>query len=77
VVAGALIAEYRPLTMNYETLGNSLPHLHTHLLPRYLADPRPGRPFPLPDPGTVGPITEGRLLAEAAAIRARTGHSAA
>jgi diadenosine tetraphosphate (Ap4A) HIT family hydrolase len=64
--------------MNYETLGNSLSHLHTHLIPRYLADPRPGRPFPLPDPGTTtGLIPEGRLLADAAAIRARTGHSVA
>jgi diadenosine tetraphosphate (Ap4A) HIT family hydrolase len=63
--------------MNYETLGNSLPHLHTHLLPRYLVDPRPGRPFPLPDPGTTGLVPEARLLAEVAAIRGRTGHCAA
>ena len=34
-VAGALIAVYQPLKMNYETLGNSLPHLHTHLIPRF------------------------------------------
>jgi hypothetical protein len=27
VVARALIARYQPLKMNYETLGNSLPHL--------------------------------------------------
>lgn len=78
LVAGALMAEYEPLKMNYETLGNSLPHLHTHLIPRYLVDPRPRRPFPLPDPGTAtGLIPEDRLLAEAAAIRARTGHWAA
>ena len=32
--------------MNYEVLGNALPHLHTHLVPRYLDDPAPGRPFP-------------------------------
>ena len=37
---------YRPLKMNYEVLGNALPHLHTHLVPRYLDDPAPGRPFP-------------------------------
>ena len=35
------------MKMNYETLGNSLPHLHTHLVPRYTDDPRPGQPFPL------------------------------
>jgi diadenosine tetraphosphate (Ap4A) HIT family hydrolase len=46
-VAQALDRYYRPLKMNYETLGNSLPHLHTHLIPRYVEDPAPGRPFPL------------------------------
>jgi diadenosine tetraphosphate (Ap4A) HIT family hydrolase len=40
---------FRPIKMNYETLGNSLPHLHTHVIPRYEQDPRPGRPFPFPD----------------------------
>src|SRR5215204_4874812 len=29
-VAKALADYYQPLKMNYETLGNSLPHLHTH-----------------------------------------------
>jgi diadenosine tetraphosphate (Ap4A) HIT family hydrolase len=46
-VARALIEYYQPLKMNYETLGNSLPHLHTHLVPRYQVDPAPGQPFPL------------------------------
>ncbi len=46
-VARALITYYHPLKMNYETLGNSLPHLHTHLVPRYQEDPAPGQPFPL------------------------------
>ena len=35
--------------MNYETLGNSLPHLHTHVMPRYADDPKPGWPFPHPE----------------------------
>jgi diadenosine tetraphosphate (Ap4A) HIT family hydrolase len=35
--------------MNYEVLGNSLPHLHTHVMPRYSDDPRPGWPFPHPE----------------------------
>src|SRR5215470_1847694 len=46
-VARALISVYQPLKMNYETLGNSVPHLHTHLIPRFTDDPRPGQPFPL------------------------------
>jgi diadenosine tetraphosphate (Ap4A) HIT family hydrolase len=40
---------FRPIKMNYETLGNSLPHLHTHVVPRYEQDSRPGRPFPFAD----------------------------
>ena len=38
-----------PVKMNYDFLGNSLPHLHTHVIPRYADDPRPGWPFPFPD----------------------------
>jgi diadenosine tetraphosphate (Ap4A) HIT family hydrolase len=46
-VARALQQHYQPLKMNYETLGNTIPHLHTHLVPRYAEDdPAPGRPFP-------------------------------
>ena len=42
-----------PVKLNYDVLGNSLPHLHTHVIPRYADDPKPGWPFPFPedDPG--------------------------
>ena len=54
-VARALEAHLRPVKMNYNLLGNSGPHLHTHLIPRYADDPRPGWPFPFPedDPGEI------------------------
>jgi diadenosine tetraphosphate (Ap4A) HIT family hydrolase len=68
-VARALITVYSPLKMNYETLGNSLPHLHTHLVPWYPADPRPGQPFPLSAQTPVARISEPVLLAEAAELR--------
>jgi diadenosine tetraphosphate (Ap4A) HIT family hydrolase len=68
-VARALIKVYQPLKMNYETLGNSLPHLHTHLLPRFAVDPRPGQPFPLSAQQPAGKVPETRLLAEAADLR--------
>lgn len=45
--ARLLVGYFQPLKMNYETLGNGEPHLHTHLVPRYLIDPAPGQPFPL------------------------------
>jgi diadenosine tetraphosphate (Ap4A) HIT family hydrolase len=70
-VARALIARYEPLKMNYETLGNTLPHLHTHLIPRYREDPAPGAPFPLV--ATAADAAENpadRLEGEAAALRA-------
>jgi hypothetical protein len=61
---------YEPLKMNYETLGNSLPHLHTHLIPRYKSDGAPGRPFPLGrQDGSVPQVPEERLTAEATALR--------
>jgi diadenosine tetraphosphate (Ap4A) HIT family hydrolase len=69
-VAKALAEYYRPLKMNYETLGNTVPHLHTHLVPRYRIDPAPGRPFPLlPQSGTEEPISDAILRDDAAALR--------
>ena len=38
-----------PVKLNYDVLGNSLPHLHTHVIPRYADDPKPGWPFPFPE----------------------------
>jgi diadenosine tetraphosphate (Ap4A) HIT family hydrolase len=37
---------FAPCHMNYQLLGNLVPHLHVHLVPRYLDDPAPGRPLP-------------------------------
>ncbi|WP_338765882.1 HIT family protein [Nocardia vulneris] len=69
-VAKALTRHYQPLKMNYETLGNSLPHLHTHLIPRYVVDPAPGRPFPLlPQDGSEPTIPDEQLRADAEALR--------
>ena len=33
-VAGAIDEEYRPVKMNWLSLGNGVPHLHVHLVPR-------------------------------------------
>jgi diadenosine tetraphosphate (Ap4A) HIT family hydrolase len=48
-VARGLELYLKPVKMNYNLLGNSVPHLHTHLIPRYASDPRPGWPFPFPE----------------------------
>src|SRR5689334_19078184 len=34
-----------PDHMNYELLGNTNPHLHWHIIPRYKTDPRWGQPI--------------------------------
>jgi diadenosine tetraphosphate (Ap4A) HIT family hydrolase len=33
-VGAGLDEQYRPAKMNYLTLGNTMPHLHTHIVPR-------------------------------------------
>jgi predicted kinase/diadenosine tetraphosphate (Ap4A) HIT family hydrolase len=43
-VARAVERHVTPIKMNLEMLGNSLPHLHTHVIPRHLDDGEPGHP---------------------------------
>jgi diadenosine tetraphosphate (Ap4A) HIT family hydrolase len=71
-VGRAIEAVLRPVKMNYDVLGNWVPHLHTHVVPRYADDPRPGWPFPFPDPDPA-PMPEDRLLADVAALRDALG----
>ena len=44
ISARALNEAFKPDHMNYATLGNVIPHLHYHLIPRYKDDPRWGAP---------------------------------
>ncbi len=57
-VARAIDTVFKPMKVNLMTLGNWVPHLHTHVVPRYADDPAPGGPItwaemfyeePLPD----------------------------
>ncbi|HEX5415222.1 MAG TPA: HIT family protein [Chloroflexota bacterium] len=43
--ARALDRAFGPVKMNINLLGNLVPHLHAHLVPRYHGDPAPGRPL--------------------------------
>jgi diadenosine tetraphosphate (Ap4A) HIT family hydrolase len=43
-VSRAVELHYTPAKLNLMTLGNELPHLHTHVVPRYVDDSEPGKP---------------------------------
>ena len=44
-VAAALYNLFAPAKMNYELLGNMVPHMHWHLVPRFTNDPLWPRPI--------------------------------
>ena len=58
----------QPVKLNYDILGNELPHLHTHVVPRYADDPKPGWAFPFPD-GDLGRIDEDEFRRDLEALR--------
>ena len=68
-VGRALEEHLEPVKMNYELLGNSLPHLHTHVMPRYADDPKPGWPFPHPEEEPP-PHPEAEFRSDVEALRA-------
>ena len=50
-VARAIRQVCKPTKLNYEILGNVVPHIHVHIIPRYTTDPTWNRAawFALPD----------------------------
>lgn len=46
LVGRAIQRHFRALKMNYATMGNWNPHLHTHVTARYTDDRAPGEPLP-------------------------------
>jgi len=71
-VGRAIEKQYQPIKMNFEMLGNSLPHLHTHVVPRYLNDGEPGHPahFMRIDLNDEPKIPEAEYEGDLAALRA-------
>jgi diadenosine tetraphosphate (Ap4A) HIT family hydrolase/8-oxo-dGTP pyrophosphatase MutT (NUDIX family) len=65
-VGAAVRRHFDAAKVNFQTLGNGTPHLHTHVSARYLNDVAPGRPLPV-DRST--PIPAERLNGDAAALR--------
>jgi diadenosine tetraphosphate (Ap4A) HIT family hydrolase len=68
-VGRALEEAFHPVKLNYNVLGNALPHLHTHIVPRYADDPRPGWPFPFPADESQ-PMPPDLLMRDVDALRA-------
>jgi diadenosine tetraphosphate (Ap4A) HIT family hydrolase len=69
-VGRAIRTRFDPVKLNYLTLGNVVPHLHTHVLPRYSDDPAPGEPIPWEEVFSSDPVPEAELRRQAADLRA-------
>lgn len=50
LVAEAIYRAFKPKKINYELLGNGVPHLHWHIIPRYNNDPNGKEPIWIVDP---------------------------
>ena len=78
-VARVIEKQYRPIKMNFEMLGNSLPHLHTHVVPRHLDDGSPGHPALFmrgdTDPQNEPRIADDEYTRELSALRELIGES--
>ncbi len=51
LVGQALQQVFQADKLNFQMLGNAVPHLHAHIVPRYFGDPAPSRPI---DPTPAG-----------------------
>ena len=68
-VGRAVRAEFDPVKVNYLTLGNTVPHLHTHVVPRYQDDPAPGGPIEWAQIFSAAPVPDAELHRQAARLR--------
>ena len=72
VAAAAAVVEahYQPVKMNWLVLGNGVPHLHVHLVPRHADDPAAGGPLEREAFAfdTIEPLADELLTADALAL---------
>jgi diadenosine tetraphosphate (Ap4A) HIT family hydrolase len=69
VAARAITAVFEPCHLNYEIFGNAVPHVHAHVIPRYLDDAAPGRPLPDSIRAAAVALTADQLRDQVAALR--------
>lgn len=67
-LAAALNRAFAPTKMNYELLGNMVPHIHWHLIPRHSNDPLWPRPI-WSEPHTERQLAPAALAATIERIR--------
>ena len=72
VVAAAIGAVFRPCHLNYQLLGNAVPHVHVHVLPRHLDDPAPERPLGESLWAREARVPPGVLRSQVSALQAAT-----
>lgn len=70
-VAEAVYRAFAPRKLNYELLGNSVAHLHWHLIPRYADDPSPTWPVWSNEAFVSAPCRTGLPPERLAALRDR------
>jgi diadenosine tetraphosphate (Ap4A) HIT family hydrolase len=69
-VQRAIEQHYSPMKINILILGNAMPHLHAHIVPRYADDPDGGGPPQFMMSTDEGhPIEDAAYLSAAAALR--------
>lgn len=72
-IGRALERAFTPTKMNFQILGNAVPHLHCHIIPRYHGGPAPSRTLDLDRPEHTRLLTpqeyeaRGKSIAEALA----------
>lgn len=65
--ARAIEHVYSPCHLNFQLLGNAMPHVHTHVVARYPDDEAPGRPI---DPVGDTQLADDELARQVALLRA-------
>lgn len=68
-VSRAIERVFAPVHLNLQLLGNAVPHVHVHVVPRYEPDPAPSMPLPAAAWTEAQRVGDDELAAQIAALR--------
>jgi diadenosine tetraphosphate (Ap4A) HIT family hydrolase len=68
-LSGSVFNAFKPRKLNYECLGNQVPHIHWHIFPRHFDDPHPLIPVWQFDPVYLDPQKYAPTSAESVALK--------